>query len=115
MQATPMRLMATALWPLSVWPSIFNMDKHPADDYAERTFPLLATAVAFWVCVGLLVYVALQTGTLVSIGDEDGLAIQARMTPRWVDGVSGVLWFFLPALYIIGLWLYAARDEAFPR
>jgi hypothetical protein len=25
-----------------------------------------------------------------------------------------VLWFFLPALYIIGVWLYAARDEAFP-
>jgi hypothetical protein len=36
------------------------------------------------------------------------------MMPRWVADVSGVLWFFLPAIYIIGLWLFVARDDAFP-
>ena len=114
MQATPQRLMTTAFWPVSVWPSIFNLEKHPADNYAERTFPLIGTAIGFWVCVGLLGYLLLQTGSLVNIDDGDGMAIQARMIPRWIESVSGVMWFFLPALYVIGLWLYAARDEAFP-
>lgn len=115
MRATPQRLMATALWPLTLWPSVLNMDKHPADDYAERTFPLIATAVAFWICVGFLLYLLMQTGTLISIDDGEGMYMQARLIPRWIDSFAGVLWFFLPALYIIGLWLYAARDEAFPR
>lgn len=114
MQATPQRLLTTAFWPLAIWPSIFNLEKHPADNYAERTFPLIATAIGFWLCIGLLAYVLLQTGSVVNIDDGDGMAIQARMIPRWIESVSGVLWFFLPALYVIGLWLYAARDEAFP-
>lgn len=115
MQANPARLIATALWPLAVWPSVLNLEKHPADNYAERTFPLIATAIAFWVCVGLLAYVLMQSGPIVSIDDGDGVRSAVRLVPRWIDGVSGVLWFFLPALYVIGLWLYVARDEAFPR
>ncbi|MBX9747029.1 MAG: hypothetical protein K2X34_09015 [Hyphomonadaceae bacterium] len=114
MASSPARLMTTALWPLTVWPSVFDLEKHPADNFAERTFPLIATAIGFWVCVGLLVYVSLQVGPVVSIDTGDGGSSAARLVPRWIDGVSGVLWFFLPALYVIGLWLFAARDEAFP-
>lgn len=114
MQASPMRILGAALWPLALWPSVLNLEKHPADNYAERTFPLMATAVGFWICVVLLIVTLTQTGS-VSFGDgEGGAALAARVTPGWVDSVSGVLWFFLPALYFIGLWLYAAREEAFP-
>jgi hypothetical protein len=114
MQATPIRLMSAALWPLTVWPSILNLEKHPADNYAERTFPLIATAIGFWVCAGLLGYAMVQTGSVLNISAGDGPDISARMMPRWVADVSGVLWFFLPAIYIIGLWLFVARDDAFP-
>lgn len=114
MATTPTQLIARAFWPLAVWPSIFNLEKHPADDYAERTFPLIATAVAFWVCMALLVYVLMQGGTVFNISDGESAAVNARYIPSWIESVSGVLWFFLPALYLIGLWLYSARDEAFP-
>jgi hypothetical protein len=113
MQATPLRLLSTAMWPLTIWPSVFNLDKHPADNYAERTFPLLATAIGFWLCVVLLAMTLMSGGSIATFGDE-AASIGARLSPGWADGVSGVLWFFLPALYIIGLWLFAAREEAFP-
>lgn len=113
MSASPMRVLNIALWPLTVWPSLFNFEKHPADNYVERTFPLIATAIGFWVCVALLTMTLTQGGFTAFAGDA-GDSIAARVTPGWADGVSGVLWFFLPALYIIGLWLYAAREEAFP-
>jgi hypothetical protein len=113
MQASPMRLLSIAAWPLSIWPSVFNLDKHPADNYAERTFPLIATAIGFWLCVVLLGMTLMQSGALATFGDEEA-TIAARLSPGWADGVSGVLWFFLPSLYVIGLWLFAAREEAFP-
>lgn len=113
MQASPMRLLNTAMWPLSIWPSVFNLDKHPADNYAERTFPLLATAIGFWLCVVLLAMTLTSGGSLATFGEAES-AVAARLSPGWTDGVSGVLWFFLPALYVIGLWLFAAREEAFP-
>ena len=43
----------------------------------------------------------------------DGADI-ATVLPRWAGAASGVLWFFLPMIYIVGLWLFASRDEAFP-
>lgn len=114
MQATPMRYLNAALWPLTVWPSLLRFEDHAADDYVERTFPIVATAVAFWVCIGLLVFTLMQGGMLnVSLANELGVA--SRYTPGWVSSVSGVLWFFLPAIYVIGLWLYAARSEHYSR
>ncbi len=113
MTSTPMRLLNTALWPLTIWPSVFHLEKHPADNYAERTFPLIATSIGFWICVGLLTMTLMQSGFSTFTGDS-GESIAARLSPGWADGVSGVLWFFLPSLYIIGLWLFAAREEAFP-
>lgn len=111
---SPMRLLNTALWPLTIWPSMFNLEKHPADNYAERTFPLIATALGFWICLALLVITLMQGGQVVSFGGEVSDNVVAHISPGWAEGVSGVLWFFLPALYIIGLWLFVARDEAFP-
>jgi hypothetical protein len=110
MQATPLRLMNAVFWPLTIWASLRNLDDHPADDYVERTSPIVATAVAFWVCVVVAVVVQLWTGGIVVIaegGEEFRRARQSDMT--------GVLWFFLPVIYLVGFWLYALRDEAFPR
>lgn len=112
MRATPMRrLLTIALWPLTVWPSLLNLEKHPADDYAERTFPLVATAVGFWVCIGLLLITPTGNGAIVLTENE---SVSTHLRPSWVESVSGVMWFFIPALYLIGLWLDGARDEAFP-
>lgn len=113
MHAAPARYLAAALWPLSIWPSLLQFEKHGADDYVERTFPIVATAIGFWVCVGLLMAMLVQGGVAnVSLGDG-GSDIVARYTPRWADGVSSVLWFFLPALYVIGLWLFAKRQDIY--
>lgn len=113
MAAAPVRFLNAAAWPLTVWPSLSQFEKHAADDYVERTSPIVATAIAFWVCAAVLLVVAFLSGALnVLPGDDAGAAY--AMAPRWVSAVSGVLWFFLPVIYVIGLWLYTARDEAYP-
>lgn len=115
MQAAPLRLINALFWPLAVWGSLGQFGKHDADDYVERTFPIVATAIAFWVCVALLVFTMVQGGGVVFGDGDGGESMAARLTPGWVDSVSGVLWFFLPALYLIGFWLFTAREERFPR
>lgn len=115
MQAAPARFLGAVLWPLTIWPSLLRFEEHGADDYVERTFPIVATAIGFWACVGLLISMLVQGGVAnVSLGDG-GSDIAARYVPRWAGGVSGVLWFFLPALYIIGLWLFAKREDLYQR
>jgi hypothetical protein len=114
MQASPMRLLNIVLWPLTIWPSVFNLEKHPADNYAERTFPLIATAIGFWICVALLM-MTLTQGSLAAFTGDGGDTVSARLSPGWAEDVSVVLWFFLPSLYIIGVWLFAKREEAFPQ
>lgn len=113
MQATPVRLFNALFWPLSIWASLTHLDDHPADDYVERTSPIVATAIAFWIAFVALIIVAnpvvLQIG-----GSVDGENVVSRM--RHVPGsVVGVLWFFVPVIYLIGFWLFTARDERFPR
>src|SRR5262245_712007 len=112
MRAAPMRFVSAALWPLTIWTSLSHLEEHPADDYVERTSPIVATAVAFWACLGLIVVLTLLTGGSGTAIVNDGGAV------RWVREPSafvGVLWWFVPVIYIIGLWLFTARDEAFPR
>jgi hypothetical protein len=113
MRAAPVRFLNAALWPLSIWTSLTNFGKHPADDYVERTSPIVATAVGFWLgVVALVVLAAPSVQTVVgSIGGEDAVAMVSRTPTAVVD----VLWFFVPVLYVIGFWLFTARDEAFPR
>jgi len=113
MQAAPVRFLNAAAWPLTIWASLTQFGNHPADDYVERTSPIVATAIAFWICVASLVAVTLMSGGFnVLSGEGDGAV---SLAPRWASSVSGVLWFFLPVIYAVGFWLYTARDEAFPR
>jgi hypothetical protein len=106
--------MEAALWPLTIWTSLTHLEEHPADDYVERTTPIVATAIGFWVCLVALVILAnppLQhAGGSIDGGEFLGIAF--RRIP--VEALSA-LWFFVPALYAIGFWLFSTRDEAFPR
>jgi hypothetical protein len=115
MRAAPIRFFNAALWPLTIWLSLTHLDEHPADDYVERTSPIVATAIAFWAAVGLAVVTYLSAGTRVIEGDGEEAVRVVRVTPLWAGVTADVLWFFVPALYVIGLWLFTARDEAFPR
>jgi hypothetical protein len=114
MAAAPVRFLNAAAWPLTIWTSLTHLEEHPADDYVERTSPIVASAVAFWLCfIGLLV---LANPAITAIGgsvDEDEAVLQLV---RHVPGsIVGVLWFFTPVVYVIGFWLFASRDEAFRR
>jgi hypothetical protein len=114
MAAAPVRFLSAALWPLTIWSSLTHFEEHSADDYVERTSPIVATAIAFWVCAAALVFVTYISGGLNVLNDgSEGDAF--AMAPRWAGALSGVLWFFLPVIYFIGFWLFTARDEAFPR
>lgn len=114
MRAAPIRFLFAAAWPLSIWASLTHLEEHPADDYVERTSPIVATAIAFWICLAMLIMFATPVVTTISAGIEgqEALAAQVRRVP---GTISSVLWAFAPALYVIGFWLYTARDEAFPR
>ena len=113
MRAAPVRFLNAALWPLSIWTSLTHFGEHPADDYVERTSPIVATAVAFWLGVAALVVLATPTvhTVVASIGGDETMGMVRRTPGVVVD----VLWFFVPVLYVIGFWLFTARDEAFPR
>lgn len=114
MVAAPIRFVSAAAWPLTIWTSLTHFDDHAADDFVERTSPIVATGIAFWVCAVALSVVATPVITAVGGSIEGGETLMAYV--RSVPGpIVGVLWFFTPLLYLIGLWLFAARDEAFPR
>lgn len=109
MRAAPLRLVTAIFWPLTIWTSLSHLEEHPADDYVERTSPIVASAVAFWICVAAAIAAQVwSTGTV--LAGNGGVFRIIR------DGdMAGVLWFFLPVLYLVGFWLFTARDEAFPR
>jgi hypothetical protein len=114
MAAAPLRFLNAAAWPLTIWTSLTHLDEHAADDYVERTSPIVATAIAFWVCFIALIVLANPVVTAIGGAVEGGENVTAfiRRTP---GAVVDVLWLFTPVLYLIGLWLFTARDEAFPR
>jgi hypothetical protein len=109
MRAAPLRLMSAVFWPVTIWTSLSHLEEHPADDYVERTSPIVASAVAFWICVVAAIAAQVwSSGTVLGNGGAVFRVIR--------DGdMAGVLWFFLPVLYLVGFWLFTARDEAFPR
>lgn len=92
MQGVQSRLMNTAIWPVSVWTSFAHFGEHSADDYVERTAPIGAAAIAFWIVVG---------------------AAAALWFANGPATMFYVLLFFLPVIYAIGLALFAAREEKF--
>jgi uncharacterized membrane protein len=114
MQAAPVRFLTAALWPVSIWTSLTHLEEHPADDYVERTSPIVATAIAFWLCVVAVLLFATPSVHMVTAALDSG-----EQTAAWVSRAPGVvadvLWFFLPVLYVIGFWLFTTRDAAFPR
>jgi len=113
MTASPLRFLNVAAWPLTVWTSLFRFNDHPADDYVERTFPIVASAVAFWIGAIALAVVTqpLVTHFVTSIADQQISGV-IRRTP---GSIVGVLWLFVPLVYLIGFWLFSAREEAFQR
>lgn len=112
MRAAPIRFFNAALWPLTIWMSLTHLDEHPADDYVERTSPIVATAIGFWVTIGALVAMQLYGYRVVEIVSDNEVA---RVFLRGPDAAVGVIAFIAPVLYVIGFWLFTARDERFPR
>ncbi|MBL8537918.1 MAG: hypothetical protein JNM59_10995 [Hyphomonadaceae bacterium] len=114
MRAAPLRFLNAAAWPLTIWTSLSHLEEHPADDYVERTSPIVATAIAFWLCLIALLVFANPVATAVGGMIDDGAEVLAlvRRTPR---AVVDVLMLMTPVMYVIGLWLFTAREEAFPR
>jgi hypothetical protein len=114
MAAAPLRFLNAAAWPLTIWTSLSHLGEHPADDYVERTSPIVATAVAFWVCFVALIVLAnpavMAVGGLADDGSE--LVTFVRRTP---GAIVDVLWLMTPVLYVVGFWMFTSRDEAFPR
>lgn len=112
MRITPMRVATAVLWPMTIWVSLTHFEEHAADDYVERTSPIVATAIAFWLCFGAIVALALVNNERTLL--VDGVAYVVRMIRHGADA-AGVLWLFLPVLYLTGLAMFTAREEAFPR
>jgi hypothetical protein len=109
----PTGLFAAVFWPITVWTSVSNFEKHSADDYVERTSPIAGTAIAFWLCVAALIVVTFVIGGGFNIGGDDGQA--ALRITRATPEVTGVLWFFLPIIYIAGFWMMQSRTEEYPK
>ena len=109
------RLIQSIFWPVSVWPSFSHMEQHAADDYVERTTPILSTALGFWICAGgvFAIWLADQTGILVS-GDVGGAHQSGRVFPHGWDTAFGMLSVFLVLLYVIGFWMFASREDDYP-
>lgn len=114
MRAAPLRFLNAALWPLTIWASLTRLDDHPADDYVERTSPIVAAAVAFWLCVVALIVLLTPAATTMGavVGADEFVATYVRRAP---EAATNVAVFFAPVLYVIGLWLFSTRDEAYPR
>jgi hypothetical protein len=114
MAAAPVRFLNAAAWPLTIWTSLSHLEDHSADDYVERTSPIVASAVAFWLCFIALIVFANPAVIAVggSVDDGSALVTFVRRTP---GAIVGVLWLVTPVLYLAGLWMFTARDEAFPR
>jgi hypothetical protein len=111
--AAPIRFLSAVAWPLTIWTTLSHFDDHAADDYVERTSPIVASAVGFWIC--LIALVIFANPAVVAVGGGSiGEADMFEYVRRVPTGVIDVLMFFTPVLYLIGLWLFAARDEAFP-
>lgn len=114
MEAAPLRFINAAAWPLTIWTSLTHFEEHPADDYVERTTPIVATAIAFW--IGVVALLVLANPVVTSIGGSiDGAESVIQIVRRVPGSIVGVLWYFVPALYIIGFWLFTTRQEVFPR
>jgi|CXWL01.1.fsa_nt_gi hypothetical protein len=111
MPAAPvLRFLGAAAWPLTIWASFAHFDEHPADDYVERTTPIVATAIGFWISVaGLVSMLAFGQRVFEVVSDTEVV----RMFMRGPEVAIAVVAVIAPVLYLIGLRLVSMRDERF--
>jgi hypothetical protein len=114
MRSAPARFLNAACWPFTIWASLTHLEEHAADDYVERTSPIVAFALAFWICAGAIAGLWLTVRRSVIVAAGDAQTVLQIMSPSLMSALN-VLMFFLPVIYIIGLWMFTARDERFPR
>lgn len=114
MQSASARFISAAAWPLTIWTSLTHFEEHPADDYVERTTPIVATAIGFWICAIALIILANPPLLHSSMSIDNGAPVDVFFRRIPVAAISA-LWFFVPALYAIGFWLFSTRQEAYPR
>jgi hypothetical protein len=114
MRNAPARFVDAAFWPLTIWMSLKHLDDHPADDYVERTSPIVAFAVAFWICGAGLAALWLALQRTMTVGTPDVEHVFHVVNPA-LQPMFNVLLFFWPLIYAIGFWMFTARDERFPR
>ena len=115
MANAPFRFINALLWPVTIWTSLTHLEEHPADDYVERTTPIVVCAVAFWAVI--IGYVALSYflgGRPTTITVEDTQVALRVSDQRWAPFATALL-CCLPVVYALGFWLFTARDERFPR
>lgn len=115
MRSSSLRFANALLWPLTIWASLTHLEEHPADDYVERTSPIVASAIAFWICaLGVVALMVLGQGH-VRTAEVDGVMFGVRVFNDGLQAVLNVLVVFLPVIYAIGFWQFATRDERYPR
>lgn len=116
MKSAPLRFASAALWPLTIWTSLGHFGEHPADDYVERTSPIVAAAIGFWLCLGayVLLSLGLQQSRGAAVSGEEFEYVLRFFDRRW-ETLASVLLYFLPVIYVIGFWMFTAREERYPR
>ncbi|HWA00822.1 MAG TPA: hypothetical protein VG841_10975 [Caulobacterales bacterium] len=113
MRNAPLRFAAAALWPLSIWTSFSHLKEHPADDYVERTTPIVVCAVAFWIAFLTFVGLSVMLQDHLATVAQDDAQVLVRVSDRRWRPFADVLLYFLPAIYLTGLWLFSSRAERF--
>ena len=104
-----------AFWPITVWPSLARVEEHAADDFAGRSAPIVAFAIAFWACViGLVVlYLSLQS-RMMTVTSE-GIDVHLLLSHQGWRTAFGVVLLFTPLIYAIGFWLFTMREVRYPK
>ena len=116
MTRTPIRFLNALFWPVAIWTSLSHLKDHPTDDYVERTSPIAALAIGFWIALAGWIGLRLSSGggrffMISAAGDAQTF----HVGNTGFDALTDVLMFFVPLIYVAGFWLFTARDERFPR
>lgn len=114
MRSAPARFLNAALWPFTIWASLTHLEEHPADDYIERTSPIVAFAVAFWISAAAVAGLWFAVRRSFVVASDDFAQALHLMNPGLISAMN-VIMFFLPIIYAIGFWMFTVRAERFPR
>lgn len=114
MTKAPIRFASALLWPITIWTSFAHLDEHPADDYVERTTPIAALSVAFWLALAGYVVLTLALQQRIALVAQEDALVQLRYSDNRWRPLADVILYFLPAIYALGLWLFTSREAHFP-